>query len=275
MRNDSALWKIGKCAPAHATLTYRCAVGTLAVLVCTSPSLTHSRLATGQATAATTPYSSDHHPVVVATVAGNLTTYNLGNAPDEEVRADLLALAGRPGPVIVCQEAGDRHAVLKDVPGWRTLQAPPHSHARDHLALLVRSGVPVLRRLRIARLSGRTYVGHNAPGARRTGRAEHKWIASVVIRAHGQRLVIGDTHLTPPESRRARALFARQAARAATWEASADRILLGDFQRPPDYARLAALRHVATAHAAPSHRGLPIDMGWTHTPATAWAMETR
>lgn len=252
-----------------------CVVGVLAVLAWATLGTAQARLAAGWATAAAAPYSSDHRPVVVATPAGDLTTYNLGNAPGPLVRADVLALAARPGLVIVCQEAGDRHAVLAHVPGWRTLQAPRHTRARDHLALLVRRGVHLLQGLRIVALSPRTWVGHRVPGARRTGYAENKWIASVVLRVHGHQLVVGDTHLTPPDSPAARALYARQAARAAAWDARPGHVLLGDFQRGPSYVRLAPLRAVATAHAGLSHGTRRIDMGWTRLAATSWALVTR
>lgn len=193
------------------------------------------------------------------------TTYNVGNASDARVRADLLRLAATRVPVIGLQEVGDRRDVIHGIPGYQTFQAPAGHGARAHVALLVRADLPASG-FEVHRISRRTWVGHHVAGARRTGFAEAKYVASVD--AAGRRY--GVTHFVPssmvPGNHLARRLYREQACHAAAWmRLHPGAVLLGDFNAGPGgvwYPPLRPLRRVARGYAAGRSHGFPRDIAW-------------
>lgn len=214
-------------------------------------------------------------PARGAVVWARWVTYNAGHASDDRLVADLARLAAMHPEVIALQEVGDRAKALARTvaqTGYRLVQLD-RGPSSTHVALLVAPGVR-MERTGIRRISPRTYVGRNTAGARRSGRAEAKWLLRVRYTSHdGQRWTVGVTHFVPSAGRRGnlltRRLLARQVRAAAWWLRTRVRpaVVMGDLN--DEGTRLGALRSVARGYTAPSHGRRSIDWIWLNRRAQA------
>ncbi|HET8536109.1 MAG TPA: GH25 family lysozyme [Solirubrobacteraceae bacterium] len=207
-----------------------------------------------------------------------IATYNAQFCPKRSKarKAHVAAFATLAAayPVVGVCEAGGYRSELRNVPGTKVIQ-PRGSAGR--CALLIRDGIRV-HASGSYRLHGRKFVGRNVPGARVTGWTKPRDILWALITDpdSGELVVVAVWHPVPGQShsKRARALLALEAEKAASWLAAqkhpAD--LMGDTNGDPDLHLFNPLRLLAQPAFAVSRGGSRIDGHWIaggHGAATA------
>lgn len=224
--------------------------------------------------------------------------YNLGDQSSDQVYAQLMRLLNKERPeALELNECRDKQETVRRVArdsGYALIEEWDTEGAGG-LAILLR---PDCRRMAqgAKRLSGRTYVGRNVAGAKRSGYAEAKALLWVryrvpILETNGSRTgrwrkkVRGVCHLVPSAGRkgnwRAKALHGVQTARCAAWLRTRrnDAVLSGDLnadaraQGGVERALLAPLRAVAVLYAVPSKGSRAIDVHCV--PKQVWSRMSR
>lgn len=198
-----------------------------------------------------------------------LTTYNVGNKPDEQVGVDLVELTKREPYLIGLNEVGDREAVLRRV-SERTgymLVRDESERSSGHIAALVSPHVR-FEGHKLRHVSPATKVGKNTAGARNDGIAEPKYLLATrfTVPTTREKWVVGVIHLVPSAMRkgntRTRALHALQVGVLMAWLRTRRRnaALIGDWNAEPDHWLLKVARRVAVFYGDASHGKRSIDL---------------
>lgn len=228
--------------------------------------------------------------------------YNLGDQSEEQVYSELMRLLNRERPeALELNECRDKQETVRRVArdsGYALIEEWDTEGAGG-LAILLREDC---RRMAqgAKKLSGRTKVGKNVAGARRSGYAEPKALLWVryrvpILETRGDRAgkrtgrwrkkVRGVCHLVPSAGRKgnwqAKALHGLQTARCAAWLRTRrnDAVLSGDMNADAragggiERALLAPLRAVAVLYAVPSKGSRAIDVHCI--PRQAWPRMSR